>query len=275
MKITRAIIPASGWGTRRLPITKAIEKSMLPVGNRPLVDYVVEDCLKAGITTIYFMVGQHGQQLKDYYGTNQEFEQFLNRRGQTEALALIQPPRQVSFHYIPAQLEDGRYGTSVPVGLARPQIPPGESAVVVMSDDFIYHPDETSEVARLLGAAAGGNSAMLGVEMATEQLSSYGVIELTRQQQFKRIIERPASGEAPSNLINVSKYIMNARLLDYVADHLNETLPAGQEHQIIEPINRYVAAGGQLTVLPATGEYLDGGTLAGWLHANQVVSRSR
>lgn len=73
--ITTAIIPVAGWGSRRLPITKAIEKCMLPIGNRPLVDYVVQDCIAAGITDIIFVVSEGSEQLQRYYGHNQALEQ--------------------------------------------------------------------------------------------------------------------------------------------------------------------------------------------------------
>ena len=73
-KITKAIIPVAGWGTRRLPITKTIEKCMLPVGNRPIIDYVVEDCIKAGITDIYFVVSEGSTQVKRFYSNNPKLE---------------------------------------------------------------------------------------------------------------------------------------------------------------------------------------------------------
>src|SRR3954447_9541764 len=99
MKITKAIIPVAGWGTRRLPITKAIEKCMLPIGNRPIVDYVVQDCLKAGINDIYFVVGEDSTQLEDYYRSNIQLNDYLKRNHKEDKLPLIAPLGEVKLHF--------------------------------------------------------------------------------------------------------------------------------------------------------------------------------
>src|SRR5689334_11009751 len=90
MKCTKAIIPVAGYGTRCLPITKAIEKCMLPVGNRPIIDYVVEDCLCAGIEEIIFVVGENFEQLKRYYGHNTLLEDYLKDRNKSTELGKVQ-----------------------------------------------------------------------------------------------------------------------------------------------------------------------------------------
>lgn len=270
MKITKAIIPVAGWGTRRLPITKAIEKCMLPIGNRPLVDYVVQDCLKAGITEIYFVVGEDSDQLENYYRSNIKLNDYLRSNGKDDMLPLVAPLAGVKLHFV-VQPGYGKYGTAIPVALAAEQIPRGESVVVLMGDDFIFNPDGTSETARLI-EAAGDNSAMLGVEVANEQLSRYGVIEKDQNNNFVRIVEKPTPEEAPSNLINVSKYVLNSAALQQIIAY-SKTEQTG-EYYITEPINNYVAEGGSLTVVPAVGEYLDGGSVEGWLHANNVVIKS-
>ena len=99
MNITKAIIPVAGWGTRRLPITKSIEKCMLPIGNRPMVDYVVQDCIDAGITDIYFVVSEDSSQLQSYYAANAALETYLEAHNKTEMLSLVTPP-VARFHYI-------------------------------------------------------------------------------------------------------------------------------------------------------------------------------
>src|SRR5690606_14322531 len=116
-QITRAIIPVAGWGTRRLPITKTIEKCMLPIGNRPLVDYVVQDCLKAGITEIIFIVSEDSTQLQSYYGDNLALNDYLTRGGKTDKLPLVAPPQGVTLRYV-TQPSGSKYGTAVPVALA-------------------------------------------------------------------------------------------------------------------------------------------------------------
>lgn len=268
MTITKAIIPVAGWGTRRLPITKAIEKCMLPIGNRPLVDYVVKDCIAAGITDIYFVVSEQSTQLHAYYGSNRELVDYLGVNGKDDMLPLVTPPKSVDFHFV-TQPTSGRYGTAIPVALVSPYISEGESVVVLMGDDFIYNADGSSEVARLLSATPEGGSAMLGVNVPSENVSKYGVLDMNERNEFVRIVEKPAPDKAPSTLINVSKYVLGYEVLKSITDYA-DTVISG-EYYITEPINQYVMGGGKIKIVPAEGRYLDGGSLEGWLYANNVV----
>ncbi|HEU5121340.1 MAG TPA: sugar phosphate nucleotidyltransferase [Candidatus Saccharimonadales bacterium] len=268
MRITKAIIPVAGWGTRRLPITKSIEKCMLPIGNRPIVDYVVQDCIAAGIKDIYFIVSENSSQLQAYYEENTLLNDYLVANNKADKLSLVTPPPSVSFHYI-AQPMKGKYGTAIPVSLAAPYLDEGESVVVLMGDDFIFNTDGTSEVSRLLDAAESSGSSMMGVAVPKENVSRYGVIELNENNEFMRIVEKPAVEEAPSNLINVSKYVLNYEILKMIIAYTHEEVDG--EYYITDPINRYVLQGGALRVVPARGKYLDGGSVEGWLYANKVV----
>lgn len=266
--ITKAIIPVAGWGTRRLPITKSIEKCMLPIGNRPVVDYVVQDCLLAGIKDIYFIVGENSLQLQTYYGDNAELNTYLVASDKEDLLPLVRPIEGVTFHYI-TQPANGKYGTAIPVGLAVSVLDQGESAVVLMGDDFIYNADGSSEVARLIAATPEGGNSLIGATIDRHHVSHYGVIALDEQGNYQEIVDRPTPEDAPSTLINISKYVMNAELLRAVQAYANVELSG--EYLITEVINQYVRSGGQVKVMPAVGQYLDGGNVKGWLHANQVV----
>ncbi|TAL14902.1 hypothetical protein EPN95_01595 [Patescibacteria group bacterium] len=266
--ITKAIISVAGWGTRRLPITKSIEKCMLPIGNRPLVDYVVQDCIKAGITDIYFVITEGSTQLKQYYSDNDTLNQYLIASSKNDAFKLIALPENVTFHYI-EQPQSGKYGTAIPVALAAKYIVDQESAVVVGGDDFIYNADGSSEIKRLLDGTSEGGNSMLAVNIPREQVSSYGVVEVSDTHDFVQIVEKPTPEYAPSTLINISKYVLNHDALAAIADFAQSS-QAG-EYYITDSINQYVAGGGSLKVVEAVGEYLDGGSTDGWLHANRVV----
>lgn len=268
--VTKAIIPVAGWGTRRLPITKVIEKAMLPIGNRPLVDFVVQDCIKAGITDIYFVVSTGSTQVQDYYGHNRELEDYLVSNGKQDRIRDVTPPSGVTFHYIIQDTsKGGKYGTAIPVALVAPWVEDGESVVVLMGDDFIYNSDGSSEVSRLIDATEQGGSSMLGVEVPKEDVSKYGVIEADSNNNFVRIVEKPAAEEAPSNLINVSKYLISKKLLDEIVKFSEQDIEG--EYYITDPINSYVSSGNSMAVVPAKGQYLDGGSVEGWLHANNTV----
>ena len=118
MPITKAIIPVAGWGTRRLPITKIIEKSMLPVGNRPLVDYSVQELIKAGVTDIYMVISNvEPCQVREFYKDNIALNLYLEARGKMDRLALAKTlPENVRIHYVSQDPSD-KYGTAVPVAM--------------------------------------------------------------------------------------------------------------------------------------------------------------
>lgn len=266
--ITKAIIPVAGWGTRRLPITKAIEKCMLPIGNRPIVDYVVQDCIKVGITDIYFVVSEGATQLKRYYSDNEALSNYLRKVGKAADAAAVAVPQGINFHYV-EQPADGKYGTAVPVALVAGEITEGESVVVLGGDDFTYSTDGTNDVQRLIDGTAENGNAMLAANIPKDQTGRYGVLKVSEDQSFVSIVEKPNPEDAPSTLINISKYVFNYDVIARVADFALSD--RSNEYYITDVINEYVNGGGSFKVVEAHGEYLDGGNTAGWLHANRVV----
>jgi len=275
LRCTKAIIAVAGFGTRRLPLTKAIEKCMIPVGNRPIIDYVVDDCIKAGITDIYLIVGEDASQIRRYYGHNPALEAHLEAKGKTDALRGVQDlSTKARFHFI-VQDNQQPYGTSIPIDLCKEFIDPGERFVVVFGDQFFYHADGGSELAYFMQRAATCNtsSMMLGVTVPHEQTVNYGVIaykQVGDQCLYEHIVERPATpDEAPSDLNNASFFIFESGVLPFI--HANATADIAGEHFLIDALNAYVAAGNSIAVLEAKGEYLDCGTVQGWLHANNRV----
>ena len=267
--ITKAIIPVAGWGTRRLPITKAIEKSMLPIGNRPLVDYIVSDCIDAGICDIYFVVSEAGSQLEKYYTSNENLNDYLRANGKEARIAEVTPPEDVTFHFV-VQDPNGKYGTSIPVALAAEQFADDEPAIVLMGDDFLHSTDGVNDIRRLVDAAAQGDAAIIGVQLPDDgDVSQYGVFKVDEQGHFAGIVEKPAAEDAPSRLINVSKYVLTPHYLQAIRRHAASE-QAG-EYYITDPISEVLAGGDAMRIVVAEGEYLDGGSVAGWLHANRVV----
>lgn len=270
--ITKAIIPVAGWGTRRLPITKIIEKSMLPVGNRPLVDYSVQDLIKAGVKDIYMVISNvEPCQVQEFYKDNLALNQYLVARGKEDRLALAKTlPDDVTIHYT-VQDPSGKYGTAVPIALVVEEYSIDEPVLVFMGDDFIWNP-EGKTAAEALIEASGGKSAILGVEIPREKVSKYGVLS-AKDGKLVNVVEKPSPEEAPSNLINVSKYVMTPDLLQKIVKYVkeNDFGPTDQEYMVTDPIDEYIKAGGEIVIAPTTGEYLDGGSVEGWLHANNVV----
>ena len=274
-KITKAIIPVAGWGTRRLPITKIIEKSMLPVGNRPLVDYSVQELIKAGITDIYMVISNvEPCQVQEFYRDNHALNDYLVERGKADRLALAKTlPDHVKIHYT-TQDPAGRYGTAVPIALVVEEYKIDEPVLVFMGDDFVWNPDGESAAESLIHSLQNADeSAILGVEIPKEKVDKYGVLSI-KDGKLTGVVEKPSVEEAPSNMINVSKYIMSKdllrRIVNYVKSH--DFGPLDQEYLVTDPIDEYINDGGVMRVAPTTGEYLDGGSVEGWVHANNVVT---
>lgn len=267
--VTKAIIPVAGWGTRMLPITKSIEKCMLPVGTRPVIDYVVRDCVDAGISDIYFVVGEQSTQIQSYYRSNIQLNDYLRSKGKEDKLELVAPLSGVSIHFI-TQPSSGKYGTAVPVGLAAPYIQTNESVLVLMGDDFIYNPNSTNQIKRLIDEASDDGAAMFGVAIPQNEVSRYGVLALDGAGNYQSIVEKPSVEDAPSNLINVSKYLLPKVVIDASAKVAPN--PERNEYELTDVVNEFVRGGAKLAVVQPKGEYLDCGTPEGWLHANNIVA---
>lgn len=279
-----AVILTAGWGTRRLPVTKTIEKNMLPIGNRPLIDFAVQDAISVGIKEIYIVVSDaEKSQIKDFYSENRELEEFLESHGKGKMLPLLKPvPEDVHLHFV-EQAYPGKYGAAIALVSA---IEAGElegPLWVCMGDNFIWNPGGVTASEAMAAAIeeyqeATGEadvSAMLGVEVPREEVSRYGVLSVDDAGNLTGIVEKPSVEEAPSNLISPGYYIFSPRLVQLMVDyvHENDFGPDDQEYLVPDPIATYISQGGIVRTVPATGEYLDGGNLKGWLHANEVVCR--
>ena len=272
--ITKAIIPVAGWGTRRLPITKIIEKSMLPVGNRPLVDYSVQELIKAGVKDIYMVISNvEPCQVQEFYKDNLALNQYLIDRGKEDRLALAKTlPDDVTIHYT-IQDPAGKYGTAVPIAMVVKEYSLDEPVLVFMGDDFIWNPDgESAATALIKSVKDDSESAILGVEIDKNKVEKYGVLS-EKDGKLVGVVEKPTPKEAPSNLINVSKYILAPELLQKIVDYVDshDFGPLDQEYMITDPIDDYIKNGGTMRIATTKGEYLDGGSVEGWLHANNVV----
>ena len=269
-KITKAIIPVAGWGTRRLPITKIIEKSMLPVGNRPLVDYSVQELIKAGVTDIYMVVSNvEPCQVRAFYQDNLALNLYLRERGKEDKLAKAKTlPDNVTMHYV-AQDPSDKYGTAVPVALAVEEFGIDEPVLVFMGDDFIWNPEGKSSAEALIEAVRDENeSALFAIDGPYEALLNGGALTI-EDEKVTKITEKPKP-EQITGLTSVSKYILSPGLLREIVEyvHKNDFGPMEQEYMMTDPFASYIAKGGVMRVARTDGEYLDGGTVEGWVHAN-------
>ena len=273
-KITKAIIPVAGWGTRRLPITKIIEKSMLPVGNRPLVDYSVQELIKAGIKDIYMVISNvEPCQVQEFYKDNLALNQYLIDRGKEDRLKLAKTlPDDVTIHYT-VQDPAGKYGTAVPIAMVVEEYNINEPVLVFMGDDIVWNPNGKSSAELLIESVKDpSESATFGIKVDKKDISKFGIIEIENGKMVG-LVEKPSPEEAPSDISYVGRCVMSPELLQKVVQYVkeNDFGVLDQEYMITDPIDDYAKNGGVMNVVAGEGEFLDGGSVEGWLHANNVV----
>ena len=277
MKISKAVITSAGFGTRFLPISKTIQKEMLPILDRPLIDYVVEDCVKAGIIDIIFVVSEHNYQVLHYYRENQRLYQYLKNNNKLELYDSIKDLHQkASFHFI-KQSDADDYGTAVPVQLAKEFLRDEEAFLVLMGDDFIYNHNGQSEVAAMIETfeKSGAKGLVTCVEKPRDIIHLYGVAQLAEENNFRflqALVEKPKPGTAPSNLANISKYILPQSVFDLIS--VQQPNSRSGELYITDTISQ-LALTEKVVIHQPQGEYLDGGYPLGWLLANLTVAKDQ
>jgi UTP--glucose-1-phosphate uridylyltransferase len=273
--IKKALIATAGFGTRFLPISKTIQKEMLPILNRPTIDYVVEDCVKAGVEEIVFVINEHNIQIEHFYEENSRLRNYLARMGKDSWYDKISHLHSQAKYTFIKQPDDGDYGTGVPVKLAEDYLKGEEAFLVLMGDVFFYSADGSSEVQRMIQTFndSGANGLATCVERPEETLSSYGVAQVRQENGYdylETFVEKPAPGTAPSNLANASKYIFTPEVFDELRDQTIN--PRIGEVLITDPLLLSLAQKSKVVVHTPQAEFLDSGTVDTWLHANLVVA---
>ncbi|MFC3532006.1 UTP--glucose-1-phosphate uridylyltransferase GalU [Vogesella facilis] len=233
-KITKAVFPVAGMGTRFLPATKASPKEMLPIVDKPLIQYAVEEAVAAGITELIFITGRNKRSIEDHFDKAYELETELENRNKKKLLELVQGivPDNVSCIYI-RQTEALGLGHAV---LCAKPVVGNEPFAVILADDLIDgEPGAVEQMVRVFNET---HSSVLGVEtVAREETGSYGIVEIQPngqgREQVSSIVEKPHPDVAPSNLAVVGRYILTPRIFDKL---LNTPAGAGGEIQLTDAI---------------------------------------
>jgi UTP--glucose-1-phosphate uridylyltransferase len=264
VSIRTAVFPVAGRGTRFLPATKASPKEMLPIVDKPLIQYAVEEALAAGATKLVFITGSSKRAIEDHFDVDFELESTLEKSGKVELLNLVRDivPDGVTCIYI-------RQG--VPLGLghavlcAQPAVG-NEPFFVHLADDLIY--SDVPCLKQMRDHFDRFGTSVLGVEtVPRDQTGSYGIVAVEEskdgQMLVKRIVEKPAPKDAPSNLAVVGRYILTPRIFQEL-EHTGGG--AGGEIQLTDGIASLLAAE-NVSVLPFTGTRYDCGSKIGYLRA--------
>jgi len=268
--IRKAVFPVAGMGTRFLPATKANPKEMLPIVDKPLIQYAVEEAIAAGITQMVFVTSSTKRAIEDHFDSNFELETLLASKGKKDLLEIVRGvlPKGVTCAYV-RQPEALGLGHAV---LCANNVVGNEPFAVILADDLINGGEHGSCLKQMVEYYAECNCSILGVEeVPHNETHRYGIVKAEnisdRAAQIKLIVEKPAPAQAPSNLAVVGRYILTPRIFSLLA---NTERGAGGEIQLTDAIARLLTeesilayrfrgrrydCGNKLGFLQATVEY--------------------
>ena len=265
-KINKAVFPVAGLGTRALPATKVLAKEMLPLVDRPIIQYAVEEALSAGITELIFVTAPGKQIIREHFQPNPGLERELAQRGKQELLDAVRniPPSGTACHYV---IQSEPLGLGHAVLCARALVG-DEPFAVILPDDLVQHP-ETTCLQQLLALYQQQNASVVAVgNVAREQVSRYGIVETVHDSagavKMKSIVEKPAPETAPSTLAVVGRYIFTPAIMA-----LLETTPggAGNEIQLTDAIAALLSEE-DVYLCEFQGRRYDCGSIPGYMQAN-------
>ena len=263
--IRKAVIPAAGLGTRMLPITKSMPKEMLPVLNRPVIHYVVEEAIKAGIDDILIITGKGKRAIEDYFDRNFELEYYLRERGKLEELRQVEEIGEMVDIYYVRQKKPLGLGDAI---LYAEKHVNGEPFAVLLGDDIIV--SEKPGIGQLMEVYERYKCTVIGVEeVKWDEVEKYGIVNGEALgdglYQVRDLVEKPRKEEAPSNIAIVGRYILEPEIFDALK---GEKPDSRGEVQLTDGLRALVKNGKRVIASKISGKRYDVGTIEGWLRAN-------
>jgi len=266
----KAVIPAAGLGTRMLPLTKAQPKEMLPILDKPAIQYVVEEAVASGITDILIITGKGKRAIEDYFTSNRELEALLTSRGKGESLKKLRESEvRADIFYVqqksPLGLGDAILFAEKHIGK--------EPFVLLLGDDIIYNNVPASR--QLINVYNTHKAPIIGVEKLPDyMLPRYGVIAPDKKIgkrlfSILDLIEKPKIEEAPSNYAVIGRYLLTPEIFEYLHEIKADR---DGELQLTEALRQYNRKSGMLA-LELEGIRVDTGSIEGWLSANIYAAK--
>ena len=272
--VRKAVFPVAGFGTRFLPATKAMPKELLPIVNKPLIQYAVEEAIRAGIDTLIFVTGRNKRAIEDHFDANLELEAALRAKGKHEQADMVHNilPSGVECIFV-RQAEQLGLGHAI---LCAERVVGNEPFAVLLADDLLTQQNalSTSNVTEDLKNAfeASGQTQLSVMQVDSPDISRYGVIvHGDAPGAVAGIVEKPSFEEAPSDVASIGRYILTPDIFDVLRD-----LPAGSggEIQLADAIN-IQAQRGNVNAVHSTALRFDCGSVDGFLAAIFHVSSPR
>lgn len=263
-KVTKAVFPVAGLGTRFLPATKASPKEMMPIVDKPLIQYAVEEAVAAGITDMIFVTGRSKRSIEDHFDKAYELETELERKGKTEMLNFVQNllPKNINCIYL---RQSEALGLGHAVLCAQPVVG-DEPFAVLLADDLLDGTPPVME--QMVGSFNYYKTSIIGVQdVPRSETKSYGIVDARPMtetvEQITRIVEKPSPEEAPSTLAVVGRYVLTPRIFH----HLTRIgKGSGGEIQLTDGIAALLAEE-QVLAYRYQGKRYDCGSKLGYLEA--------
>ncbi len=233
-RVKKAIIPAAGLGTRFLPATKALAKEMLPIVDKPTIQFIVEEAISSGIEDILIVTGKGKRPIEDHFDSNPELEANLREKNKTELLKLVEETTQINLHFI-RQSHPRGLGHAV---LQAKAFVGNEPFVVMLGDDLME--DKVPLTKQLIQDYEKIHAAIIAVmEVPHEDTSKYGIIAPEREVEkglynVLKFVEKPKPENAPSNLAIIGRYLLTPQIFDILE---NQKPGAGGEIQLTDAID--------------------------------------
>lgn len=264
-KIRKAVIPAAGFGTRFLPETKAMPKEMLPIVDKPTIQYIVEEIKASGIEQI-LIISEHAKRaIEDHFDSSPELEQHLYESGKMDLLKEVRQVASVKIHYTRQQYMRG-LGDAI---LCAKEFMDGEPFGVILGDDVVYNGSGEPALKQLISQYDKTGGTIIGCQLVRpEQVSSYGIINGTPTEnpdllKVKNMIEKPSIEEAPSRFAALGRYVITPEVFKI----LEQTKPGkGGEIQLTDAL-RVMAKNGNVYAYNFKGKRYDTGNKLGYLKA--------
>lgn len=265
-KVRKAIIPCAGFGTRFLPATKAVPKEMFPIVDVPSLQYIVDECVSAGITDILIILGKNKKCIEDHFDTSPELEQLLEKGHKTELLKSMRTLSDKANFYYVRQPEMNGSGAAVALGEA---FIGNEPFAVVFGDDIVYTGDKPSAMAQLVGAYETTGKSILGVQnMPPEEAIKYGCVlpgaEKGRYTEVKGLVEKPSIDKLPSTLSSMGRFILTPEIFDII-----KTTPKAKNGEVyLTDAIATLAIADSVFAYDFEGRRYDVGDKVGYIQAN-------
>jgi UTP--glucose-1-phosphate uridylyltransferase len=270
VRVRKAVLPAAGFGTRFLPATKAISKEVLPLVDRPIIQYAVEEAVASGIEQIIIVISTGRSSIEDHFDANPTLERWLEERGDIDMLRQIRRISETSTIAFVHQKEQLGLGHAI---LMAKDLVGDEPFAVLLSDDVMLNPGGTPVTRQLIDQYIAHRGSVIALQrVERSEVGRYGIVDPIHEEgrlvEIRDMVEKPSVADAPSDLAVLGRYVLTPKVFD-----LLETTPrgAGGEIQLTDAIKALMSE------QPVFGFQFDGvrhdaGTRLGWLKANIALS---